>query len=1566
MTTPSLRVLRVGNGHAATGSSLEASASAVAETFSVAHADGAEAVALLEADAFDVLVLHSGPTAGGLEALRRIQSAAPDLPVVVCVDERVGIGDEAFLRAGAEEVCREGAPEVLAQKVRHALARKAGRARRQAFTEKAFANPTSPPFSRVGDENPPEAGERSKIRELEAGIGRLLEDALSEIYIFDEATLQFVQVNRGARENLGYSMEELRRMTPVDLKPEFTLETFLEVIRPLVSGEKELLEFDTVHRRKDGSLYPAEVHLQRATLGNRSVLVAFVLDVTERRRTGAEMRKLALVAKETDNAVVITDPDGYIEWVNEGFTRITGYTLAEVVGKKPGTVLQGPETDPETVQRIREAVHARERIRAEILNYGKKGDKYWLEIFIQPVFDERGELECFIAIEADITARKEAEEALAQSKARLAEAQRIAEMGSWEWSRDTDTLYWSEGLYRITGLEPGTPPPSADAYLQMVHPEDREWLKQRIRELFSDGFMLPMEYRLCTANGDERWLRTVGYVVTDESGEVVRTVGTSIDITEQKRAEIALERGKRAQETFARRLKKLHAVHTRTYDTIEELLDAYLREGCEVFDMSTGIVSRVEGSTCRVLAVRSDIEALEAGQVFELEGTYCHAVVRAKETVAYARVGAIPEMCGHPVYVNLHPESYISTPIFVNGQLYGTLNYSSTRARDQEFEEHDREIIELMAQGIGRYLELDHAEKARKHTEEELDNFFKVSLEMLCVVDADGFLRRINPAWTETLGYTEEELCARPLITFVHPEDRADTVAELEKITRGAVKHNFENRYRCKGGGYRWLSWTCRTAADGMLYAVARDVTEHKRASEALRTTTTRLSTLIENMQAGIVVEDENRRIVLINGTMCDMFDVEAPPEALLGADCSTFAREKKAMFVEPERFEQRVEEILREREVVTNEEIRLVDGRTFERDYIPIFVEGIYQGHLWQYTDVTEQNKLIDLIRETQAMALVGGWEVDLQTNTLMWTDEVYRIHELPLGSPVDVEQAINYYHPDSIPVLREALDRAMETGEGYDLELKLITARGREIWVRAIGKAHRSDGRTYRLSGTFQDITQLKKVERLKNEFVSVVSHELRTPLTSISGSLGLVMGGIAGELPDRARTMIGIAHRNAERLVRLINDILDIQKIESGVLSLNRQPVDLTALVRQSLEANASYGENYGVTFNLYGEAPVQVYADSDRLLQVMANLLSNAAKFAPSGSMVGVKMERVDDRVRVSVSDEGPGIPVAFRDRIFQKFAQADASNTRQKEGTGLGLSISQSIIEVHGGSIGFETEEGIGTTFYFELPVHREAEAVPEEPVPKQSSRVLICEDDQAIVDLLLSLLEGEDYQVDVARSAQEAEALLARHSYDAITMDLLLPDGNGISLIRKWRTIPGLREVPIMVVSANASAAGAEVNGGVFGVVDWLDKPINEDRLREGVRSAIANASKGIQRVLHVEDDADTAQVVGAVLGELATVDHVTTIREAREQLAEQEYDLVLLDLGLPDGSGLEVLESVEEPFPSQLPVVIYSAQEIDWEVAHRVAAMLVKTQSSIDKLYRTIRSLLRERKPQS
>lgn len=544
----------------------------------------------------------------------------------------------------------------------------------------------------------------------------------------------------------------------------------------------------------------------------------------------------------------------------------------------------------------------------------------------------------------------------------------------------------------------------------------------------------------------------------------------------------------------------------------------------------------------------------------------------------------------------------------------------------------------------------------------------------------------------------------------------------------------------------------------------------------------------------------------------------------------------------------------------------------------------------------------------------------------------------------------------PESVPLVLQGINQCLEDASTHTIEYQVfLDGTLRDYEMRLVASSE-SD-----VLAIVRDISERKKAERLKNEFVSIVSHELRTPLTSIRGSLSLIIGSMADSLSPRAKSLVEIAHKNSERLVSLVNDILDIDKIESGKMVFNLQPIELIPLLHHALDINRSYGDYYGVAFVLDGSlcsSSVKIHADAERLMQVITNLLSNAAKFSPRGSHVLVSVVCKDAHIRVSVTDQGPGIPDEFRSRIFQKFAQADSSDTRQKGGSGLGLSISKAIIERHGGEIDFEPGPQGGTTFYFDIPEWREDEITFDSV--QRKPRILICEDTPDLATMLSLMLTYSGFDTDIAYNTTQAKQFLATNQYAAMTLDLVMPGQTGIELIRELRAQERTRLLPIVVVSALAQQGREEMEGGVFEVADWLDKPVNHDQLIVSIQRAISHRGCTEKpRILHVEDDTDVYQVVSSILQGVAESYLAKSLQEARALLERETFNLIILDLSLPDGSGLDLLPLLDSSSRQPIPVMIFSAREVGREAAHKVTRALVKSRTSNQELLNAIKLLI-------
>lgn len=345
-------------------------------------------------------------------------------------------------------------------------------------------------------------------------------------------------------------------------------------------------------------------------------------------------------------------------------------------------------------------------------------------------------------------------------------------------------------------------------------------------------------------------------------------------------------------------------------------------------------------------------------------------------------------------------------------------------------------------------------------------------------------------------------------------------------------------------------------------------------------------------------------------------------------------------------------------------------------------------------------------------------------------------------------------------------------------------------------------------------RDISERREVEQMKSEFVATVSHELRTPLTSIAGSLGLISGGAAGDVSPKVARLVEIAHSNAARLVRLINDILDIEKIEAGRMPFDVRSLALRPILDEAAQQMSGFAREYDVSVQIEPfDSDAAVLADEDRLMQVVSNLLSNAIKFSPRGGNVTVRVSALDRRRRISVIDRGAGIPEAFRDRIFGKFAQADASDSRQKGGTGLGLSIVREIVVRLGGSVGFESEEGKGTVFHVDLPAAEPPNMTPRADLAESSVRnstlpvILHVDDDPDMLAVVAGMFENKA-NLQSTPSVAEARALLGRHRYDGAILDVGMLDGCGTDLVAPLRKRSGA--IPIILFTAQEIEGGAE------------------------------------------------------------------------------------------------------------------------------------------------------------
>jgi len=582
---------------------------------------------------------------------------------------------------------------------------------------------------------------------------------------------------------------------------------------------------------------------------------------------------------------------------------------------------------------------------------------------------------------------------------------------------------------------------------------------------------------------------------------------------------------------------------------------------------------------------------------------------------------------------------------------------------------------------------------------------------------------------------------------------------------------------------------------------------------------------------------------------------------------------------------------------------------------------------------------------------------------------EELYRQQEILLDSVadgicgVDRHGMVSFANPAAARLLgadaasltgrpvHEVLHGAAPANRVCSEDCPLRRAAGRTKAAAGEDTIYRGDGTSFpaeyvltpiadqgRFSGSvlsFRDISQRYALDRLKDEFISTVSHELRTPLTSIRGALGLLSSGMLGEVNDKSTNLLRIALNNSDRLVRLINDILDLERIQSGKEPLAFRPAQLGLIVRQAIDGMAPVAEAAGVQL-IHDTTQVEIAADPDRLLQVLTNLLSNAVKFSPANSTISVMLRPGASGVTLSVIDQGRGIPADKLEAIFGRFQQVDASDSRQKGGSGLGLAICRTIVQQHSGRIWAERNPVRGSTFRVFLPY----QPAPIEPLRNLFDHetghgtVLLADADPGSRPHIASLLMSHGYRVVETTSVEETLAA-AHESVEAILLDTSLDGMNGWEILPLLRRLRPDARTPIVLLSVDKRQDPALLPGDAEG---FVSNRLSDDALLGELARVLCGPGENA-RILVIEDDLDLARVIGDVFSRDAIeVKLAHTLQEALDSCFSFQPHLLVLDIGLPDGDGFNVVDWLRKHENlARLPLVVYSGRDLSHDECRKL-----------------------------
>lgn len=510
------------------------------------------------------------------------------------------------------------------------------------------------------------------------------------------------------------------------------------------------------------------------------------------------------------------------------------------------------------------------------------------------------------------------------------------------------------------------------------------------------------------------------------------------------------------------------------------------------------------------------------------------------------------------------------------------------------------------------------AEEKASLGERRLRAIVEHSPSMISILSKDGGWETPSEAGMKLLGWPQDKLSDEGTFTLIHPDDLEYVTSAFTEATstRSGSFDPATYRIRAADGSWHWFETTAHNMLDdpavkGVVFH-SRDVTKSRETQRHALESAARLSAVIENLMTGVLVEDADRRIVVINQRFTDLFGIAAPPASLVGSDCREAAEQSKYLFADPQYFLDSTIACLENRTQVIDFELPTANGRILQRDYIPVFVDDHYDGHVWVYRDITERRDL-----ENRREAL--------------------------LAAERDVRLAIE------------------------------------------------------------EQNLRLRELDQLKSEFVANLSHELRTLLTSIIGFTELLSDGAVGPITEGQREYVDIVDRSSHRMLRLMDDMLLLSRLETRSIPVEFAPIDLSELLQEAHTDFKPSAADARIDLNFEAKDGPPVFGDRGKLRQVIDNLVNNALKFTPAGGKVRVDAVREENSWIVTVTDNGMGIPAGDAEKVFEKFFRASNSDTKRTPGTGLGLSITRAIVEVHHGEVRVASVEGSGTTFTVRLP-----------------------------------------------------------------------------------------------------------------------------------------------------------------------------------------------------------------------------------------------------------------------
>lgn len=1112
-----------------------------------------------------------------------------------------------------------------------------------------------------------------------------------------------------------------------------------------------------------------------------------------------------------------------------------------------------------------------------------------------------------VGLVTDISINKEIESRLRDAEFLLKEAERIAHFGVWDWDIQTNSLYWSDEIYRIFGLKPQEFGATYEAFLSYVHPEDRQMLVEAVDAALYQDKEYEIIHRVVRSDGGERTVLELGNVLRDRKGKPTRMIGVVHDITEFER--------------FKYELKK-------QADIIDQIHDAVVATDLQgrVISWNKG-AERLFGYTAEE-AMGRDIAFLYPYD--QLAVLYEDIIPNLLSSGSYEKEVKILRKDGTVFYghiaLSLLKDSY--------GKTIGMIGYT----------------MDITERKLAEQAILLEKDKTR--------TYLDLAAVIMLALDTQGNVIMINKKGCKVLGYDETEILGKNWFDNFLPKRM---VSETRNAFELIVNDNadlvefFENPVLTKDGEERIILWHNALLKDesGNITAVlssGEDVTE-KREKEL------HYKTILKTTMEGFVLTDREGRFL----------DVNTAYENLIGytkEELLQMSVKDVAVFDHPEALKECFDKILHQGFDRFEAKHRRKDGSIVDIE-VSVTYREIAGGRMIVFVrDITERKQIERALKESEekfriiseyansgiAMSDKDGYIVYANQaflDMVKYTREtLYGKHFGIFTHPEHIEEELQY--------VKELKDN---TRQSYRMEKRYITATGEVIWVDlTVSSVRDINGEIVNHVGIVIDITERKRIEkelkeakelaekanRAKSEFLANMSHEIRTPMNVI---IGLGHLTLQTEMTAKQRDYLTKIQASAQSLLGIINDILDFSKIEAGKLELEKEEFKLSDILSYIGDMSSVRAEEKGleISFNIDRSVSKTLIGDPLRLTQILSNLVNNAIKFTDKGDVViSVSAKGFDGNrvvVEFSVADTGVGMTEEQMSKLFQPFTQADSSTSRRFGGTGLGLSIVKRLVTMMEGKVWVESVFGVGSIFYVQIPFEtKDEETILCEIPPKElyGLRALVVDDNEVAGNVLMDTLESFSFRVDRAYSGEEAIRLISTEGddpYKLILIDYRMPGMDGLQTIDELSKKQMHLDKRIIIMVSAFGREEVRLKAEQFGISAFLTKPVQPSTLYNTLLEALLEReqSKGPTyhylntkrltgmralegfRVLLVEDHPINQQVASELLTTAGmVVDVATTGEEAILKLkGGGSYDVILMDIQMPEMDGYETTKRI-------------------------------------------------------